>query len=105
MSHNDSLIIFYVPCASANEAKTIAQDLLQKRLIACANLVPSTSLYRWNGEMKKASETILLLKAGKKNEQKICSIIEEMSSYECPCILRFTPSGVNDVFLKWATEQ
>ena len=82
----------------------MATALLKERLMACANLLPSTSLYLWDGDMKETEETILLLKAKKENEQKICSIIEEMTSYDCPCILRFSPSAVNEAFLRWVGE-
>ena len=51
------LSLFYVPCASFEEARGIGQSLLDDGLIACANIIPSmTSLYVWEGKREEATE-------------------------------------------------
>lgn len=47
---DDPLVMLYVPCGGETEAKELATRLLDERLIACANLYASLSLYRWHGE-------------------------------------------------------
>ena len=39
-------------CGSVEEARHIAQELVQRRLAACVNIIPQIeSVYRWKGEV------------------------------------------------------
>ena len=50
----------YVPCSSKEEAKKIAKNLLQERLIACANIFDNViSLYHWEGKVEEDGELSL----------------------------------------------
>ena len=41
-----------------DEAKSLAQRLVEERLIACANILPGvTSVYRWEGAICEDDET------------------------------------------------
>lgn len=65
------MILVYITCKNNKEANKIAKQLLQKKLIACANIFPITSLYKWEGKIANDKETVLLLKAVEKNFEKI----------------------------------
>jgi periplasmic divalent cation tolerance protein len=53
--------LLYVTCANAEEARTIARTLVEAKLAACCNLIPGMeSLYRWQGKIEDAHETILI---------------------------------------------
>jgi periplasmic divalent cation tolerance protein len=94
--------LIYTPCSSKEEAKTIASSLLEQKLIACANIIPNIqSLYIWEGELRDEEEFILLSKCKEKHAQEVERKIEEMHSYECPCILQFSPQEVNPLFAKY----
>lgn len=80
------MINVYVTCKNENEAKKIADMLLRKRLIACANIFPIKSAYRWKGKIKNENEIAVLLKTINKNFSIIQREIEKISSYEIPCI-------------------
>src|SRR5207248_8535321 len=49
MSQNRGVVLIYCPCGSEEEAVRIARELLDRRLIACANIHESRSLYFWKG--------------------------------------------------------
>ena len=53
--------LIYITTSGANEAESIARTLLEKRLIACANILPAaTSFYYWEGRLEKADEAVLI---------------------------------------------
>ena len=96
--------ILYVTVASTEEGKKIAHSLLEKKLIACANLMPShTAIYPWEGKIEEGSERILLLKTQKGRVPEITEMIQELHSYDCPCILNWG-SGANTPFANWVHE-
>ena len=95
--------LVYITCNGPKEAKKIARKLLEKRLIACANIVPKIdSLYWWNGKIEHSSEALLLGKTVKKNTSKIIEQTKKLHSYDVPCIEFIKISGQNKECEKWA---
>ena len=43
-------------------AAAFARALVERRLVACVNLVPLVSLYRWQGRIERAREVQLVIK-------------------------------------------
>ncbi|MDO8625328.1 MAG: divalent-cation tolerance protein CutA [Candidatus Diapherotrites archaeon] len=79
--------IGFVTCKSTDEARKIAQALLGKKLIACANIIPNVeSMYWWNGKIETATETLLLLKTNPEKTGAVISAIEADHSYELSAI-------------------
>ncbi|PIY60188.1 divalent-cation tolerance protein CutA [Candidatus Woesearchaeota archaeon CG_4_10_14_0_8_um_filter_47_5] len=95
--------ILYVTCQDKREAEEIAKKLLEEKLIACANYFPITSLYTWKDELVTGNEYVLLLKTFKKHTETIKVLIEEMHSYECPCIVEIEMKA-NAPFASWMHE-
>lgn len=76
--------------------------LLDKGLIACANIMPdSESYFYWERDIQKAKEVVVFIKTTSKNEDKIIKLVSKYHSYDTPCVV-FTPivSG-DDKFCKW----
>jgi len=78
------MISIYTTCANKKEAKKIADILLKKRLIVCANFWPVESKYWWKGKSENGKEYALLMKG--KNAKEIVKVIEQNHSYEVPGI-------------------
>jgi periplasmic divalent cation tolerance protein len=99
------LSLGYITAGSKKEAQDMVGELLERRLIACANILDGAeSYFEWEGELQKAKETIIFLKTRASNEAKIIKVISKIHSYDVPCIV-FTPliSGHGD-FLNWVGE-
>ncbi len=92
--------IGYVPCRDEGEAKRIAMLLLDRRLVACANIFPVTSIYAWQGKIVDEAEAILLVKTTARAWEDAKKAIEHEHSYECPCILCFD-ADANAAFDTW----
>ncbi len=86
------------------EAEKIAETLLKERLIACANMFPVNSCYRWKGRLEKSKEIAIVAKTRDANVQKIIKRVKELHSYEMPCIIALDIEGDRD-FLKWVEEE
>ena len=70
--------------ADAQRAERLAQALLDRHLVACVNLVPIRSLYRWNGEQQLDAEVQLLLKTTASRLEALQGAVLELHSYETP---------------------
>ena len=76
-------IIIYVTCANTSEAETIASALVEKRLIACANILPPcAAVYRWEGKIEKGSEVAMILKTRAAIFEDVRKAICALHSYE-----------------------
>ena len=92
--------ILYTTHPDQDTAKRIAKELLDRNLIACANLLQSTSIYTWQGEAKDEGETIALLKTSEETAERTAEAIRELHPYDVPCITRLTVSANKD-FEHW----
>lgn len=79
------MLSIYTTCKDKKEARKIADILLKKRLIACANFFPVESRYWWKGKLAGGKEYGLLMK-GKGRANEIIKEIEKNHSYEVPGI-------------------
>ncbi len=98
------MIIYYVSCKDKEEAKRIAKELLRRRLISCANIMQSDSIYVWEGEQKDHPESILLVKTLERCEEDVKDAIRELSSYDLPAIIKIV-GRANEEFLSWMESQ
>lgn len=95
----------YVTCRDFEEASTISMNLLEKHLVACANIFPIRSLYSWKGKIEDDSEVAIIMKTQKKHQKKIISEIKSLHSYEVPCIEFLPISTGNPEYLKWVLDE
>ncbi len=70
---------------SRGEAERIATALVDERLAACVNLVaPLTSIYRWQGAVERAEETLLVIKTRRALVPRLGARVQELHSYDVP---------------------
>ncbi len=96
----------YITCPDKDIAETLARLLLEKRLIACANILsPMQALFRWEGRVDAAQEIPLLIKTQQKHENAIIRLVKDHHPYTCPCIVFTTLHHGAPEFLNWIMEQ
>jgi periplasmic divalent cation tolerance protein len=92
----------YITCKNTKEAKTIAATLLNKKLIACGNIVPKIkSIFKWKNKVVENSESILLVKTNNIKIKKIISLVSKIHSYENPCVVFIDLKDGNKKFISW----
>lgn len=98
------MIFIYVTTSSEQEAKKISKLLLEKKLIACANIFPISSVYKWEGKIVDEKEVVIILKTVKKNYEKIKKAINEVHSYNTTCITQVDVKP-NKEYSDWLMKQ
>lgn len=99
---NFSLI--YITNSTEKEAKSIAIYLLEKRLVACINIFPIKSLYRWKGKVISKKEFVLIAKAPGRNFDKIKREVKKIHSYSIPCVIKIS-ADANKEYLSWIIKE
>lgn len=69
-------------CGSELEARTIADALLHKKLIACAEIIPVTSRFQWKGKIDQNEEYKLIMLSQAKHFDAAEAVIKPLHSYE-----------------------
>ena len=93
---------FYITAPNKKEAGRIAKKLLDKKLIACANVINNVNSYFvWKNKVQNSKEIIICGKTTSKNQTKIIKAVKSIHSYSVPCIIFFDIKKGNKDFLKW----
>ena len=93
---------FYITAPNKKEADRIAKKLLDKKLIACANVISNVNSYFvWKNKVQNSKEIIICGKTTSKNQTKIIKAVKSIHSYSVPCIIFFDIKNGNKDFLKW----
>ena len=93
---------FYITVPNKGEAEKIAKKLLDKKLIACANVISNVNSYFvWKNKVQNSKEIIICGKTTSKNQKKIIQIVKSLHSYSVPCIIFFDIKNGNKDFLEW----
>jgi periplasmic divalent cation tolerance protein len=97
--------IVLTTAGTAEEARKIAQALVERRLAACVNIVPQIeSVYRWQGKVETAQEWLLVVKTTREKYERVCEAIRELHSYELPeCVCLAIEDG-SAAYLEWIGE-
>ena len=95
--------IVIVTCANAAEARRIARAALEKRLIACANILrsPVDSIYRWKGRVETARETLMLLKTATGQLAQLEKEVKRLHSYDVPEFVVVPIAAGSREYLQW----
>ena len=90
---------------SQEEAKRIANALVERHLAACVNIVPGLeSVYWWEGKIESAGEWLLVMKTTTATFPRLRDALLELHSYSLPeCIVLAVEDG-SRTYLKWLGE-
>ena len=84
------------------EAERIAASLVEHRLAAAVNIVGAmTSFFRWEGEVRKRPEVLLLAKTRETLVDSAIEHILEHHGYQCPSILALPATAGHRAYLNW----
>ncbi len=91
--------------ADTAEAQKLARTLVEERLVACATLLPAVeSIYRWQGAIESAQETVLLLKTSTERLAALETRLHTLHSYQTPEFLVLPVESGSRGYLDWLLE-
>lgn len=98
--------LLYVTAERREEAIAIGRELVEERLVACANVLEGmTSIYHWKETVEQTEEAVLLLKTQQDLVPRIINRVQELHSYDCPCVIELPIRSGNPNFLQWITDE
>ena len=98
-------MVVLVTCGSEEEAVKIANSLVEERLAACANIIPSIrSIYRWEGKVWDEREWMLIVKTQKERFEELEKRVKSLHSYSVPEIIALPIVQGSTSYLKWLEE-
>ena len=84
------------------DAKKIANNLIEKRLAGCTQIIgPITSTYWWKGNVETAEEFLILVKSRKELYEEIEKAKKEIHPYETPEIIAMPIVEGSKDYLEW----
>lgn len=87
---------------SREVAERVASTVVEERLAACANIVPGiTSIYRWQGEVQKDVETLIVFKTTERVLAALERRIVELHPYDVPELVSLPVGGGHEPYLAW----
>jgi periplasmic divalent cation tolerance protein len=90
---------------SVEEARRIADALVDRKLAACVNIVSGVqSIYRWKGKTEEAGEWLLWIKTSASAFDRVSDTIKELHSYELPECLCLAIETGSPEYLQWLQE-
>lgn len=98
------LLLVLTTVASRDEARRMAHALVQRRLVACAQISEIESVYGWQGAVAQEPELRLLLKTEASRYPALQAAIRELHSYELPAVVAVPVSAALPAFADWVAQ-
>ena len=98
----EEVLIVFTTWPDADTARAAARQLVEERLIACANLLPGVeSIYSWKGAIETGSEVLVLMKSAIGRYCELESRIRALHPYEVPEIVCLRAEDGLPAYLQW----
>ncbi len=96
--------LMYVTVKNEEEAKEISTTLVEEKLVACVNMFPIKSIYRWQGKVEHSDEFGMIMKTKDELVEDVIKKVKELHSYEVPCVISFDVGKGNPSFIQWVND-
>jgi periplasmic divalent cation tolerance protein len=99
-------VVVLITTGSKEEADRIANALVAEMMAACVNVIPGvTSVYRWQGEVQRAQEWLLVAKSRIEVLDDVIRRVKALHSYDTPEIIALPLAGGSDAYLRWIDKE
>ena len=97
------IIVVHTTTANMDEAKSIANALVEKGFAACVNMHSITSVYKWKGNVEEEGEVELSIKTTSEMLESVRKAIISMHSYELPALIWWPVDG-DEKYTEWIVD-
>lgn len=96
-----TLLAVFTTLPSREQARRLATLLVERQLVACAQISEIESVYRWDGAVQQEREFRLMLKAPEARYEAIKATILAEHSYALPAIHALRLDSVHEPYGAW----
>lgn len=97
-----AIVTVYATFPAQEEARRIARILVEERLAACANILGGChSVYRWQGAVEEADETVALFKTRAALAEPLIARLAGLHSYDVPAAVVWPIERSLDAYGNW----
>jgi periplasmic divalent cation tolerance protein len=102
---SDTACIVMTTAGSQDEAEQLADAIVGARLAACVQIQPVRSVYRWQGEIRREPEWLLMAKTRTGCFAELEALIRARHSYALPEIVQLPISAGFADYLGWLAHE
>src|SRR5215212_4410076 len=98
----DETFLAFSTFPDAETARRIARELVNEKLVACANILPPVeSIYRWQGKLEQSTEVLVLFKLSAARYPEFEAKLKELHPYDVPEIVAAPIAAGLEAYLAW----
>lgn len=95
-------LLLFCTCPNQEVAENLATQVISNSLAGCVNILPHLqSIYRWQGEIVKEQEQLLIIKTHKDCYPQLEQLIKEIHPYQIPEIVAIPLEYGSLEYLTW----
>lgn len=100
------ILDIWINCPDAATADRIADALIARRLVACANrFAPIESAWHWLGAVERGTEVPLLLKTRESLFDAVAAAAAEIHPFEVPAITAVPVARATPAYAEWVVAE
>ncbi len=97
------MVLVTVP--SMDEGERIGESLVNAKLAACVNIIPSVrSIFFWEGKLCKENEALLVIKSREDIFESLIEHVKRVHTYTVPEIIALPITGGYQDYLQWVKD-
>jgi periplasmic divalent cation tolerance protein len=100
---NEIIVVFST--VPPDKSGSLAKMLVDQRIVACVNVMPVRSYYRWKGEFCDEPEHLLIAKTTKEKAGEVIVAIKSLHPYEVPEIIAIPVTHGYPPYLEWVRQE
>ncbi|MCA0406383.1 MAG: divalent-cation tolerance protein CutA [Proteobacteria bacterium] len=98
------MLVVYTTFATEDDALRVARDMVSRKLAACAQIEPITSVYVWEGALQQEGEFRVAFKTTKAAYGALEAALKAAHPYTLPMILALPAASVEPAYAAWVAE-
>ncbi len=98
------MLIVLTTVPNPEEGEILAEKIVHAKLAACVQILPQmTSVYVWEGKVKRENEHLLLIKTLEEKYAELEKFLYANHSYDTPEIIAVSTEKISKSYLDWVT--
>ena len=97
--------LVYSTFPSLEDARRVAEDLLERRLIGCYNAFQIKSGYWWEGKINRDEEWACIFKTTDEKVKEVMKEVKKLHPYTTPAVFSIVVEDVDEDYENWLKEE